>query len=137
MEDQNNKCTPLYSYADLLKKNRTNYKVDGFDFDVDTFENLIDAFVPKKNIHLILNCDYSKLNQFCMIVYGMNFDETYRILSGIADMFMRQAISGLAKTGNNTALNIAAKHFMGLTDEANKEGINITIINDLDPKEDR
>lgn len=137
MQEQNPKCTPIYSYADLLKKNRTNYKVPGFNFDVNDFENLIDAFVPEKNIRLILNCDYSTLDEFCNIVYGMQFKDTYRILSGIADMFMRQAISGLAKTGNNTALNIAAKHFMGLTEEANKESINITIVNDLDPKEDK
>lgn len=128
---------PVYNYADLLKKNRTNCKVDGFNFDVNTFENVIDAFVPEKNVPVILQCDYSTLDRFCEIVYGMKFKDAYRVLSGISDMFMRQAISSLARNGNNTALNIASKHFMGLTEDGNKEAVSITIINDLDPKEDK
>ena len=28
---------PVYNYADLVKRNRSNAKVPGFDFDVDTF----------------------------------------------------------------------------------------------------
>ena len=123
---------PVYNYADLVKRNRSNAKVPGFDFDVDTFENLIDSFVPQDRIPSILRCSLVDLDIFCNKVYGMTFKETYTHLSGISDMWMRRAITNLSHSGNATALNIAAKHFMGLSDDNQNANINITFVNDLE-----
>ena len=123
---------PVYNYADLVKRNRPNAKVPGFNFDVDTFENLIDSFVPQDRIPIILSCGLTDLDKFCNKVYGMTFKETYTMLSGISDMWMRRAIVNLSHSGNSTALNIASKHFMGLSDEAKDANINITFVNDLE-----
>ena len=120
------------SYADLLKNNRSNMKVDGFDFDVNTFENLIDYFVPKDNIHVILQCTDADLDRFCAEVYHLNFAQTYRVLSGITDAYMRGAIKNLAISGNATALGIAKEHFMNLHDEQQKSAISVKIVNDLE-----
>lgn len=120
------------SYAELLKRNRPNIKVDGFDFDVNTFENLIDYFVPKENIHVILRCTDADLDRFCAEVYKMDFAQTYRVLSGITDAYMRGAIKNLAVSGNATALGIAKEHFMHLRDEEQKSAISVKIVNDLE-----
>jgi hypothetical protein len=133
--DKNKKILqPIYTYDELLKPGRKNVVVPGFDFDVDQFENVIDCFVPYESVPVILRTNVGYLDQFCQIVYGMPFKETYALLNGISDMFMRKAITNLSKCGNSTALNIASKHFMNLDDEAKKDAINITIVNDL--KED-
>lgn len=127
-------------YSDLLSANRRNVKVEGYDFDVDTFENLIDNFVPFNNIPLILSASckrklcISDLDKFCKIVYGMDYKETYEILSGITDMQMRKVFKGLAASGNATAIAINAKHFMHLDDENKNDAINIRIVNDLSDK---
>lgn len=122
---------PVENYKTFLKNNRTNLKPKGFDFDMDTFENLIDFFTPMDNIPLILRCSVSKLNNFCQECYNMNFEETYKYLSGITDMFMRGTFKTLASMGNSTAINTVAEHFMHLSNEQAKNGINITIVNDL------
>lgn len=121
-------------YNDLLDPNRKNTKIYGFDFDVDTFENLIDCFTPKENIPVILGVQRSKLDVFCNRAYGMNYDEVYVRLSGITDSWSRKVIKNLSASGNSTALNIMSKHFMGLSDDNKNQGVNITIVNDL--KED-
>jgi len=119
-------------YDDLLDSRRKNAQIEGFDFDTDTFENIIDAFTPKENVPLILGVPKSKLDDFCYKAYGMSYNEAYLRLSGISDFWMRKAIGNLAASGNGTALSIAAKHFMGLKDEEDKKAIQVTIVNDLD-----
>lgn len=120
------------SYADLLKSNRPNMKVDGFDFDVNTFENIIDAFVPQENVHVILCCTNADLDRFCKEVYKLTFSQAYMVLSGISDMYMRKAVKNLAVSGNATALSIAKTHFMHLADEEQKGAISVKIVNDLE-----
>ena len=72
---------PLYS--NMLSANRRNVHIDGFDFDVDTFENLIDNFTPINNIPLILSgtsgkrYSLSDMDKFCNIVYKMPFDSLF------------------------------------------------------------
>lgn len=123
------KEVPIYS--DLLKANRKNVKLDGFDFDADTFENLIDNFVPFDNVPTILRTTKADLDVFCKALYGLNYVEAYKVLSGITDMYMRKVMKNLAASGNATAINIAAKHFMKLDDDAKNDAINIRIVNDL------
>lgn len=119
-------------YDDLLDNRRKSISIEGFDFDTDTFENLLSAFTPKESVPVILNVSTKRLDDFCRQAYGMNYAETYMRLSGIADFWMRKAIGNLAVSGNGTALSIAAKHFMNLRDDEEKKAIQVTIVNDLD-----
>lgn len=121
-------------YDNLLDPHRKNTKIVGFDFDVDTFENLIDCFTPESNIPVILGVHTGQLDKFCERAYGMNYHEAYAKLSGITDSWSRKVIKNLSASGNSTALNIMAKHFMGLSDDNKNQGVNITIVSDL--KED-
>ena len=129
---------PLYS--NMLSANRKNAQIKGFDFDVDTFENLIDNFVPINNIPIILSgisrkkINEDDLDRFCNIAYGMKFKEAYQFLSGITDMYMRRVFKNLAASGNATAIAINAKHFMKLEDDQKNDAINIRIVNDLNDK---
>lgn len=129
---------PLYS--NMLSANRKNIHVDGFDFDVDTFENLIDNYTPMENIITILSgicrkkITQANLDDFCYLVYGMDFKETYKFLSGITDMYMRKVFKNLAASGNTTAMSINAKYFMKLEDDSKNDTINIRIVNDLENK---
>lgn len=118
------------SYLDLLRPNRKNRKIDGFDFDLDTFENLCSVWTPKSNFTLLLHCKASELDKFCMKAYNMNFSDAYNVLTGIADLWARRAINNLAQRGNNTALACVIKHFMKLEENAAPQP-NITIVNDL------
>lgn len=118
------------SYLDLLRPNRKNRKIDGFDFDLDTFENLCSVWTPKNNFTLLLHCKASELDKFCMKAYNMNFSDAYNVLTGIADLWARRAINNLAQRGNNTALACVIKHFMKLEENAAPQP-NITIVNDL------
>lgn len=124
-------------YDDLLDPNRKNAKIDGFDFDVDTFENLISAFTPKDMVPVILGVPRVKLEEFCDKAYGLTYSEAYTRLIGVADFWMRKAIGNLAASGNGSALNIAAKHFMGLKDEEDKKAVTITFVNDLGGNDDQ
>ena len=120
------------SYLELLRQGRKNYKPEGFDFDVDTFENLCANWVPKKNFPLLLHCDASDLDAFCRRVYNMDFASAYDVLNGVADAWARRAINNLAQKGNNTALACVIKHFMKLEENTTPQP-NITIVNDLGP----
>nr|DAI38410.1 MAG TPA: hypothetical protein [Caudoviricetes sp.] len=118
------------SYLDLLRPNRKNRKIDGFDFDLDTFENLVSVWTPKKNFTRLLHCSASDLDVFCMKAYNMKFTDAYDTLSDVADVWARRAINNLAQRGNNTALACVIKHFMKLEENSAPQP-NITIVNDL------
>ena len=121
----------VQSFSAIMRRNaRRNFKLKGFDFDVDTFENLIDAFVEKETVPVILGCCHADLDRFCRAVYGVDYNTAYPRLLGIADMWMRKAVTNLATSGNATALGIASKHFMKLDEDKEKNAINITINND-------
>jgi len=121
-------------YDDLLDNRRKSVQIEGFDFDTDTFENLISAFTPRDNVPIILNTPVVRLDDFCRKAYGMTYYEAYVRLSGISDFWIRKAIGNLAVSGNGTALSIAAKHFLNLKDDEEKKAVQVTIVNDLDKK---
>lgn len=118
------------NYAEYLKNNRPNIKPDGFDFDVNTFENLIDAWTPIEDIPMLLRCNHSVLDAFCNIVYKMDFTTTYNFLLGVSKMFMRKTFSGLARQGNATACSVVAKSFLKVDDDKS-QNVNVTFVNDL------
>lgn len=119
------------NYAEYIKNNRPNIKPDGFNFDVDTFENLVDAWTPIDQFPLLLQSSEQEINDFCLLIYKMDFKTTYAFLLGVSQMFMRKTFNVLARQGNATALSVAAKSFLKL-DQDNSQNVNVTILNDLD-----
>lgn len=119
------------NYAEFIKANRENIQPEGFDFDVDMFENLIDWWTPKEEMPVLLRTTRYQLDRFCQIVYKMDFDTTYTFLSGLTTAIMRKTFSNLAASGNTTALNLTAEHFMKLKSSQNDKAVNIRIVNDL------
>lgn len=118
------------TYLDLLRPNRENKSFPGFNFDMNTFENLCAIWTPKKDFAKLLNCQVSDLDRFCYLAYNMKFNDAYDVLSGIADIWGRRVITNLAARGNNTALSCLIKHFMKLEDQSAPQQ-NIVILNDL------
>lgn len=108
---------------------RQNVVVDGFDFDSYTFEDLIDNFTPESDIPIILGVSRVDLDYWCRQVYnGMDFPEAFAFLSRKALFYCRKAYTNLSKSGNNTAMNIVAKHFMKLEDDENKRQAVIPVV---------
>lgn len=118
------------NYQEFMKGNRENWKPEGFDFDVDQFENLIDWWTPFDTIPIILNCDMKTLDDFCYKVYNMSYKKTYGYLLSLTNAFMSRTFKCLASTGNNTAMSIVTKNLMKL-DEDKSQNVNITFLNDL------
>ena len=122
-------------YSDLLDPKRKNVKIPGFNFDVNTFENLIDNFVLASDIPVILNTSVAQLDRVCTICYNMNFDETYKRLSGISRYWGNRTVKNLANAGHAGAFSVFAKNFLGLSDEDKSANVNITFVNDVNKEE--
>lgn len=122
----------VINYDNYRKGGVVNHIVEGFWFDQNQFENLIDAWADQDDILTILGVSRQELDIFCKALYGLSFDATYRQLLAISRTLMRKAIGGLAKSGNATALATATKHYANLHNDDNNKPINITIKNDLD-----
>lgn len=103
-------------------------KVKGFEFDTNTFEDLLDNFTPMEDVHTILGITEADLDVFCKRAYGMNYKETYNALMSRAMFYNRKAFNILAKKGNQTAMNIVAKNFMKLEEEQNNAGLKIEVV---------
>lgn len=110
---------------------RDNQSLEGFDFDMDMFENLIDNFTPMEDIPLLLNVSKANLDYFCMRLYGCNFSETYDILSRRALYYDRLAFNNLAKSGNTAAINVVAKYFMKLDEQDKAKALKIEVVNSI------
>lgn len=115
---------------------RENKSVPGFNFDMDMFENLIDNFTPMDDIPLILNVNPVDLDKFCQICYNCLFKDTYNILSKRALYYDRLAFNNLAKSGNNSAINVVAKYFMKLDDDNKAKELKINVVNSI-PKRNK
>lgn len=136
--DNDNSLDSVKNYAYYIKASRRNYQPEGFHFDVNMFENLIDWWTPKNEIPVILRCSLSDLDRFCFVVYKMNYDEVYNFLSGITNAFMRKTFKNHANAGHAFSQSLVSKHFMGLSDDNNpNENLNITIVNDLKSDDDK
>ena len=123
----------VINYDNYRRGTVINHEVEGFWFDQDQFENLIDSWASQDDILTILQVSRKELDIFCKAIYeGQNFDQTYRQLLAISRTLMKHAISSLARSGNSTALATASKHFANLQDDNNTKPINITISNDLE-----
>lgn len=117
--------------------NRENKSLEGFNFDMDMFENLIDNFTPKEDIPLILGVTKDDLDYFCKKLYNdCNYSETYDILLRRALYYDRLAFNNLAKSGNNAAINVVAKYFMKLDQDNSKKELKIQVVNSIPSLED-
>lgn len=123
----------VFDYTVFLKNNRNPYaRLPGLNFDVNMFENLIDAFVPVDELHILLNCSSFDLNRFCNVVYNMDLDHTYLYLSGISRFGMVRVLKGLYKTGNQSAIKAINENFLGIKQDSNDQNnVNITFVSDL------
>jgi hypothetical protein len=110
---------------------RENKTVEGFNFDMDMFENMIDNFTPMEDIPLLLNVNSFELDKFCQICYNCLYKDAYDILSRRALYYDRMAFNNLAKSGNNSAINVVAKYFMKLDDDNKTKELKIQVVNSI------
>lgn len=111
---------------------RVNHAVEGFWFDQDTFENLIDDWADFDDIPVILQTPQEQLDIFCRALYGQNFEKTFIRLRAISKVIARKCLDRLAKSGNSAAIAATKSHFPQLVDQLdNNANLNITIKNDL------
>lgn len=122
----------VISYDAVLKGTRANMRVEGFYFDKDTFENLVDSWADIDDIPIALDTPEPQLDIFCQVLYGKNYRDTFVMLRTISKIVARKTIDRLAKAGNATAVAIAKNHYAMLLDNDGNKPINITIKNDLD-----
>lgn len=133
MEDEISKGH-VSSYDAYRLGRRENLQPEGFDFDMDTFEDLVDAFTTEADILVILNQTREQMNRFCRICYnGADFATVYRQLLAISGVFRRKYIDAHAKNGHSFAMGLEAKYWLGMNDEPQEQNLNITIKNDLKP----
>ena len=114
------------AHADFL--NRENKTVDGFAFDQDTFENLIDYYTPLNDIPVILNVGIAELDVFCKALYGFDFKTTYDILSKRSQFYTRKAFTTLAYGGNAAAIKVASESYMGLVNQEENRDQKVVIM---------
>lgn len=95
-------------------KQSQNQKMKEFDFDRDTFEDLIESYTPIDDIPVLLGVRKSDLDIFCKYIYNQDYKTAYGALLMKSNAHNRKAFNSLSKKGNQTAMKIVAEQFMGL-----------------------
>lgn len=119
-----------------LEREGRDRSPEGFDFDADDIEQLVDSFTPKDEIPLILEATAKQMDEFCRIAYGMDWTLAYDRLFAKSMQLSRQMISYLAKEGHTKALEIVARNFMKLDQDGKARSLRIQVVNDLDDEEE-
>lgn len=122
----------VVNYENFVRGNRANHVVEGFWFDQDQFENLIDDWADFEDILIIFQVSEPELDIFCDAIYHQPAREVFARLRAISRTIARKTINQLAKSGNATAVAIAKNHFAQLKDDDANKPISITIKNDLE-----
>lgn len=91
-----------------------NQTAPGFNFTRNDFEDLIDNFTPFDDIPLLLGVKHVELDSFCSYIYNMNFKDTYDNLLRRSNLYFRKSMMNLSKSGNPTAIKVAAEYYVGL-----------------------
>lgn len=104
-----------------------NQTVQGFNFNRNDFEDLIDNFTPFEDIPILLGVQHAKLDEFCNEIYNMNFKVTYDTLVKRAELYYRKAMFSLSKAGNPTAIKVSSEFYVGLG-RVNENDNRITFI---------
>lgn len=89
-------------------------KAPGFNFTRDDFEDLIDNFTPFEDIPILLQVKHAELDEFCNFIYNMNYKDTYDNLLRRSNFYFRKSMMNLSKSGNPTAIKVAAEYYVGL-----------------------
>lgn len=104
-----------------------NETVEGFNFNRNDFEDLIDNFVPFESIPVLLQVSHADLDVWCKAIYNMDFKTTYDVLFQRANLYYQKAMFMLSKSGNPTAIKVTAEYYVKLG-AVDKESNNITFI---------
>lgn len=107
-----------------------NQTVEGLNFTRNDFEDLIDNFAAPEEIAILLQVTPVDLDRFCNEVYNMDFKTTYQVLFQRANLYFKKAMFMLSKSGNPTAIKVAAEFYVGLG-AVDKQDNHITIINSM------
>ena len=107
-----------------------NQTVEGLNFTRNDFEDLIDNFAAPEEIAILLQVTPVDLDRFCNEVYNMDFKTTYQVLFQRANLYFKKAMFMLSKSGNPTAIKVAAEYYVGLG-AVDKQDNHITIINSM------
>ena len=91
-----------------------NQTVEGLNFTRNDFEDLIDNFAAPEEIAILLQVTLVDLDRFCNEVYNMDFKTTYQVLFQRANLYFKKAMFMLSKSGNPTAIKVAAEYYVGL-----------------------
>lgn len=102
-------------------KQAQNQRMEEFDFDRDTFEDLIECYTPIDDIPVLLGVSKSDLDFFCKYIYNQDYKTAYGALLMKSNAHNRKAFNSLSKKGNQTAMKIVAEQFMGLGKIDNNE----------------
>lgn len=86
----------------------------GFNFTRNDFEDLIDYFTPFEDIPILLGVKHAELDEFCKFIYNMNYKDTYDNLLRRSNLYFRRSMISLSKSGNPTAIKVAAEYYVGL-----------------------
>lgn len=108
--------------------------VEGINFTRGDFEDLIDNFSAPEEIATLLQTTPVELDRFCNEIYNMDFKTTYQVLFQRANLFFKKAMMMLSKSGNPTAIKVAAEYYVKLG-AVDKQDNHITIINSM-PEDD-
>ena len=126
-----------YQKPSLLHPERwgdPNQTVEGLNFTRNDFEDLIDNFAAPEEIAVLLQVTPVELDKFCNEVYNMDFKTTYQVLFQRANLYFKKAMFMLSKSGNPTAIKVAAEYYVGLG-AVDKQDNHITIINSMPESE--
>ena len=102
----------------------------GFNFTRNDFEDLVDYFTPFEDIPILLGVKHAELDEFCKYIYNMNYKDTYDNLIRRSEFYFRRSMMSLSKSGNPTAIKVAAEFYVGLG-AVDKQEQKITIINSM------
>ena len=86
----------------------------GFNFTRNDFEDLVDYFTPFEDIPILLGIKHAELDEFCKYIYNMNYKDTYDNLIRRSHFYFRRSMMSLSKSGNPTAIKVAAEYYVGL-----------------------
>lgn len=119
---------PSYKKPSLLHPDDDpSQTVEGFNFNRNDFEDLIDNFTPLEDIPLLLGVSHADLDRFCYDIYNMDFKHTFESLLKRAELYYRKSMMMLSKAGNPSAIKVTSEHYVGLG-SSDKQSEHITFI---------
>lgn len=85
--------------------------------DQDEFERYVAVATSIEDLKDIFQATEDDFDRWCFDTYGLNFRTTYNLMLKQALAEYKSALSGLAKIGNNTAINTMNQIVLNLTQQ--------------------